>query len=73
MVRTEKYKLIVYPTAKKIRLYDIENDPEELNDLAENPDYSKVVAELAGRLKNQQKIMDDPLDLHHVFSDIFSE
>lgn len=71
MVRTEKYKLIVYPAAKKIRLYDIENDPEELNDLAENTDYSNVVKDLAERLKTQQELMDDPLDLHTNFPDIF--
>jgi arylsulfatase A-like enzyme len=71
MVRTEKYKLIVYPTAEKIRLYDIENDPEELNDLAENPQYDEVIKELADQLKKQQKIMDDPLDLHPFFPELF--
>jgi len=71
MVRTNKYKLIVYPAAEKILLYDIENDPEELNDLSENSEYDEVVKKLAGRLKKQQELMDDPLDLHPFFPELF--
>ena len=71
MVRTDKYKLIVYPEAQKILLFDIENDHEEMKNLANNPEYEEVVKQLAGRLKNQQKIMDDPLDLHPLFPDLF--
>ena len=71
MVRTNKYKLIVYPAAEKIRLYNIENDPEELNDLAGNPEYADVVTDLAGKLKKQQELMDDPLNLNTAFPGIF--
>jgi arylsulfatase A-like enzyme len=71
MVRTEKYKLIVYPEAGKIRLFDIEKDPEEINDLTEEQKYDNVISELAGKLKRQQKIMDDTLNLHSFFPEIF--
>ncbi|QIA09866.1 sulfatase-like hydrolase/transferase [Draconibacterium halophilum] len=71
MVRNEKYKLIVYPEADKILLFDVENDPEEIYDLAEKPEYKKVVKELAERLKQQQKLMDDPLNLHSYFPELF--
>ncbi|MCK5730566.1 MAG: sulfatase-like hydrolase/transferase, partial [Draconibacterium sp.] len=71
MVRTDNFKLIVYPKAKIIRLFDIVNDPDEMNDLADNPDFTEVKKELIGRLKNQQKIMDDPLDLHPFFPELF--
>jgi len=71
MVRTEKYKLIVYPKAKKIRLFDVVNDPEEMNDLAENPDYVTTIKDLTSRLKKQQELMDDTLDLKPYFSEIF--
>lgn len=70
-VRTEKYKLIAYPKAKKIRLYDMINDPEEINDLADNPEYTDIIKNLANKLKKQQEIMDDPLDLHPYFPELF--
>ncbi len=71
MIRTDKYKLIVYPKASKILLFDIVNDPEEINNLADNPEYFDVVKDLAGRLKKQQEIMDDPLNLKSSFPDMF--
>lgn len=71
MVRTRDYKLIVYPRAKKMLLFNLGNDPEEMIDLSENPEYESIKADLARRLKNQQKIMDDPLDLHLFFPDYF--
>ena len=63
MVRADGFKLIVYPKAKTIRLYDMENDPMEINDLAANPEYKEKVSELLGKLYQLQEEMDDPLDL----------
>ena len=71
MVRTDNYKMIIYPKAKKIRLFDIINDPNEMNDLTDIAEYAKVKNELIERFKKQQKIMDDPLDLHPVFPELF--
>jgi len=71
MVRTDKFKMIIYPKAKKIRMFDMENDPEEMNDLADNKEYAQVKSELVDKFKNQQKIMDDPLDLHPIFPEVF--
>ena len=47
------------------------NDPDEMNDLADNKEYAKVKKELVERLKKQQEIMDDPLDLHPFFPELF--
>ena len=71
MVRTEDFKMIVYPNAHKIRLYNVLSDPDEMNDLAEDENYSDKIKELAGRLKKQQLLMDDPLDLHPFFPELF--
>lgn len=71
MVRTDKYKMIVYPKAKKIRVFDLENDPLEMNDLAEKEQYKEVKITLAKKLKKQQVDMEDPLDLHPIFPDLF--
>ncbi len=50
-----------------MRLYDLTNDPLELNDLAENRDYDEIKRRLFDQLLNLQKEMDDPLDLQVVF------
>lgn len=71
MVRTDKYKLIIYPKAKIVRLFDMENDPLEMNDLADNVEYSEVKAELIEKFKRQHELMDDPLDLHPFFPELF--
>lgn len=71
MVRTNRFKLIVYPEADKILLFDVENDPEEIYDLAEKPEYKQVVKELVEKLKKQQQLMDDPLNLHPYFPELF--
>lgn len=71
MVRTDNYKMIIYPKAKIIRMFDVVNDPNEMNDLADNADFSKVKAELIEKFKKQQELMGDPLDLHPVFPELF--
>jgi arylsulfatase A-like enzyme len=67
MVRSDGFKLIVYPRAKTFRLYDLKNDPLELNDLAGNPDYKEIKTKLYNQLLQLQKEMDDPLDLTQFF------
>ncbi|MCY1719514.1 sulfatase-like hydrolase/transferase [Prolixibacteraceae bacterium Z1-6] len=71
MVRTDKYKMIVYPKAQKILVFDVENDPLEMNDLSDNTAYADVKIDLISKLKQQQQTMDDPLDLHPYFPDLF--
>jgi len=71
MVRTDRYKLIVYPRVPKILLFDIENDPLETVDLSDQPEFSEIKMQLISQLKDQQKRMEDPLDLHAYFPDLF--
>ncbi len=71
MVRTDRYKLIVYPRVPKILLFDLEKDPLETVDLSEQPEFQEIKTQLISRLKEQQKQMDDPLDLHTFFPDLF--
>jgi arylsulfatase A-like enzyme len=60
-IRTKKWKFIRYPHGDggpdrhKAELYDLENDPEELHNLIDDPRYGKVVAELQARLVQLQK------------------
>ena len=71
MVRTDQYKLIVYPKARKMLLFDIVNDPLEMNDLSDNQEFNSIKLQLIKQLKEQQKLMEDPLNLHDYFPEYY--
>lgn len=62
-IRTEKHKLIVYPEAKVVRLYDVQSDPLEMNDIAAAEESKQTVDRLFKRLKRLQADLKDRLDL----------
>lgn len=62
-IRTRTHKLIVYPEAPQVRLYNIAEDPLEMNDLAKDPANASIVDELLENLIALQKEMHDELDL----------
>ncbi len=70
MIRVGDYKLILYPLAKRARLYNLSTDPLELDDLAGAPGQWKRVRELYQRLKTLQAEMDDALDLDAYFPEL---
>lgn len=61
MVRNERYKLIYYPTIQRHRLYDLQNDPQELKDLSDQPEYASLLQEMKQELRRLQEEMHDPL------------
>lgn len=69
MIRKDGYKLLVYPKINKILLFDLENDPEEINDLATKPEYSNKVKNLFKELIELQKTMGDELHLQSIYDD----
>ena len=62
-LRSEKYKLILYPVAKQIQLFDMEKDPEEMVNLAHNVAYKDVVDTMFMQLQQKQKELGDKLVL----------
>ncbi len=66
MIRKEGFKLIVYPRLDRILLYDMENDPEEINDLSDEPSYRAKVDDLFQDLLGLQQQLNDTLDISHV-------
>jgi len=66
MIRKDGFKLIVYPKLEKILLFDMEKDKEEMNDLAEMPEYQKKVDALFLALLELQTEMNDHLDISHL-------
>ena len=65
MIRTKEMKLILYPKAGKVQLFNIEKDPWELENLAEKEAYQKDVQELFNRLIQLQKVVGDTLKLDY--------
>jgi arylsulfatase A-like enzyme len=63
MVRTERYKLIRYPHVTEVQLFDLEEDPWETKDLAEDPRYAGTVKKLDAELHRWMKLTGDTLEL----------
>jgi arylsulfatase A-like enzyme len=49
-VRTDRYKLIHYPTTDEWELFDLATDPDELRSVYDDPAYADRVEELKVRL-----------------------
>jgi choline-sulfatase len=74
MYRTEDYKMIMYPKANKVRLYDMKNDSLEKYDLAEDKEqYKKVLKKLFKEYRRLQKRMNDPEDLKESFHNFMND
>ena len=59
-VRTERYKLIHYfLPPQEFELYDLQEDPGELNNLYGDPRYAKLAADLRNRIDQLRKETDD--------------
>ncbi len=63
MVRDDRYKLIEYCVegTKTVQLFDVSDDPWEVNNLADNPEHANDVARLRKELAEWQEREDDPL------------
>ena len=66
MVRTTSHKLILYPQVDEIQLFDMRQDPLEMNDLAENPAYADTIDILYGQLLELQEEVGDTLTLRNL-------
>ncbi len=70
MIRKDGFKLLIFPKAGQVLLFDMQNDPLELNNLADRPEYSEKVGELFMELLDLQKVMGDDLDLTMIFNEV---
>ena len=57
-VRTERYKLIVWPESDAKDLFDLQKDPNELKSVYNDPGYADVVKEMEAELKRVIKEVD---------------
>ena len=62
-IRTERYKLIhFYNDIDEWELYDLQTDPHELHNLYGQPRYKKLQRRMHRRLRQLQKLYDDPIE-----------
>ena len=59
------YKLVIYPTIRVLRLYNLDEDPQEMQDLAMNPEYAPRLNSMVADFMTLQTELDDPLDLEN--------
>ena len=67
MIRKDGYKLMLFPKNKRIELYDLNQDPYEINNLADISKYKLKVKDLYKELTVLQKEMGDTLNLDIYF------
>ncbi|TWU03513.1 sulfatase-like hydrolase/transferase [Neorhodopirellula pilleata] len=61
MILSGDWKLIAYPLLKKVKLFHVENDPLEMNDLAGNPEHAGKLNQLTTMLEKLMDEMNDPM------------
>jgi arylsulfatase A-like enzyme len=59
MIRTGRWKFIDYPTAGRQQLFDLRNDPLELNDLSASSDHQQIREELQTKLRKNLESASD--------------
>jgi arylsulfatase A-like enzyme len=62
-VRDARYKLIRYPQVNVTQLFDLQNDPDELTNLADKPDHSQRINSLTAEMQRWQKSLGDTTPL----------
>ena len=67
MIRKDGYKLMLFPKNQRMELYDLNQDPYEINNLADNSKYKFKVNDLYKELTLLQKEVGDTLNLDMYF------
>lgn len=66
-VRTDRYKLIhFYYSMDEWEFYDLQNDPYELYNQIDNPEYAGAIKNLKAELKRQQELYGDTMSLEQM-------
>ncbi len=67
MIRKNGFKLIIYPDIEKVLLFDMTNDPNEMQNLADDKTHFQKAKTLFEDLMQLQKDMSDTLDISHIY------
>jgi choline-sulfatase len=66
-VCTARWKLIRTPAEKQIQLFDVEQDPWEMRNLAGDPEHAATVAMLDAKLRELMRELKDPMAPEKLF------
>ncbi|MBN2474044.1 MAG: sulfatase-like hydrolase/transferase [Pirellulales bacterium] len=69
-VKQDGCKLILYPALGKARLFDLNDDPHEMKDLAADPQHKPLMKRLFAALLKLQEETGDELDLRSVYAEL---
>ncbi len=69
-VTSANHKLILYPRIPRALLFNLERDPLEMSNLADDPAQQPRMRQLFAQLISLQRQMQDPLDLRPAFPDL---
>ena len=72
MIRKDGYKLIVYPKIEVTRLFNLKEDPLEINDISYNDKYMTIKKSLFNDLILLQEQMQDTVDIKNTFPTLVS-
>jgi len=72
MIKVGDYKLIVYPKISKTLLYNLKEDPKEMNNIADIQENKSKVISMLNILIQEQDLLDDDLDLRPILNQIQS-
>lgn len=70
MIKQDGFKLLVYPKANKIKLFDLKADPDEMNNLAMQSEYKTKVITLFAELMTLQADLEDDMDLSAMYQSL---
>ncbi len=62
-IRDDRYKLLRYPQVNVTQLFDLQTDPDELNNLADRPEQAERIKKLITELERWQKTVGDTAPL----------
>ncbi len=69
-VTADGHKLLLFPKIKKVQLFDMRADPEEMHDISARPGATATMKTLFGKLLELQKQAGDSLDLKPLYPDL---
>ena len=67
----DNHKLILYPQVEAAELYDLSDDPWEMNDLMGEEGSAKVLKQMGLQFAEWQKVTGDTLDLDVIYPSLF--
>ena len=73
MIRSDGFKLILYPKGPVALLFDLNKDPLEMHDLSGNDEYKDIKEDLFGKLVEMQKELGDSLDLEKTYPELICD